>query len=182
MSTVKSGAVGWNEDFGGDKKKKDYKDYFLKLQDGENNLRFVTEPFQYIAHKVKKDPTNKKDFGRKIGCSQVHGSCPLCDEAAAIEDKALRGQAEAKAYFYVGVIDLKSGTYKVLDFSTMIYNQIKKLSKKAAWGDPQKFDLCIEVDPKGGPAGYYTVSPLEKRPLSAAEQLLQDNADIDDLK
>jgi hypothetical protein len=168
------GEVSYEDDvFVGGKKdnKENNKDLWMRLVEGENEVRLVTAPFQYLVHKFKKDPSNPKDFGQKIKCSAIHGSCPLCD----LGDKA-------KPRWFYGVIDRKTGAYKILDVSYMVFSAIRKLAKNSKWGDPTKYDINIEVDKNGGATGYYSVQPLSKDPLSAADQTLKDNADLDDLK
>lgn len=173
MSTF--GEISYNDDVfaGGDggKKRENNKDLWLRLSEGENEVRLVTAPFQYLVHKYKKDPTNPKDFGQKINCSQLHGSCPLCEA----NDKA-------KPRWFYGVIDRKTGTYKVLDVSFAVFSSIRKLARNPKWGDPTKYDINIQVDKNGGATGYYSVQPLSKEPLSATDQKIKDDADLDFLK
>jgi hypothetical protein len=169
------GEISYSDDvFGGEGNKKggNNKDLFLRLGEGSNELRLVTAPFQYLVHKYKKDANNPKDFGQKVGCSQLHGSCPLCETG----DKA-------KPRWFYGVIDRKTGTYKILDISFAVFSQIRKLARNTQrWGDPTKYDIDIVVDKNGGATGYYSVQPISKEPLSAADQQLKDSADLDDLK
>ncbi len=168
------GEVSYEDDlFGssGQDRKQQQKDLFLRLVDGNNEVRLVTAPYQYLIHKYKKEPNNPRDFGQKVGCSAIHGSCQLCDAG----DKA-------KPRWYFGVIDRKTGTYKVLDVSYAVFQDIRKLARNERWGDPTKYDIDIMVDKKGGATGYYTVMPIGKEPLSASDQVLKDNADLEDLK
>lgn len=167
------GEVSYSDEVYGDKKQtNNNKDLFLRLGEGSNEVRLVTAPFQYITHKVKKDPNNPKDFGQKVSCSAIHGKCPICD----VNDKP-------KARWFYGVIERKTGTYKVLDVSSQVFSAIRKLANNTArWGDPTKYDIDIVVDKNGGPTGYYSVQPISKEPLSAEDQKLKDNADLDDLK
>lgn len=172
MSTF--GEVSWSDDvFGGDKKNaNNNKDLFLRLDEGSNEMRIVTQPFQYLVHKIKKDPNNPKDFGQKVSCSTAHGSCPACETG----DKA-------KPRWLLGVISRKTGTYKVLDISFAVFSQIRKYARNTArWGDPTKYDIDIVVDKNGSPMSYYSVQAISKEPLSAADQMIKDAADIDDLK
>jgi hypothetical protein len=167
------GEVSYNDDLygGGDKKQVNNKDLFLRLGEGSNELRLVTAPFQYMVHKYKKE--GDPGFGQKVSCSQIHGSCQLCD----------LGVDKAKARWFYGVIDRKTGTYKVLDVSYQVFSAIRKLARNTQrWGDPTKYDIDIVVDKNGGAAGYYSVQPISKEPLSAADQKLKDDADLDDLK
>lgn len=167
------GEVSWEDDvFSGADKKSNAKDLFLRLDEGSNEMRIVTQPFQYLVHKYKKDPNNPKDFGQKVSCSAIHGSCPLCSAG----DKA-------KPRWLLGVISRKTGTFKILDVSFAVFSQIRKLARNTArWGDPTKYDIDIVVDKNGGATGYYSVQPISKEPLSAADQQVKDNIDMDDLK
>jgi hypothetical protein len=172
MSTF--GEVSWSDDvFGGDKKNaNNNKDLFLRLDEGSNEMRIVTQPFQYLVHKIKKDPNNPKDFGQKVSCSAAHGNCPACESG----DKA-------KPRWLLGVISRKTGTYKILDISFAVFSQIRKYARNTArWGDPTKYDIDIVVDKNGSPMSYYSVQAISKEPLSAADQVIKDAADIDDLK
>jgi hypothetical protein len=172
MSTF--GEVSWSDDvFGGDKKNaNNNKDLFLRLDEGSNEMRIVTQPFQYLVHKIKKDPNNPKDFGQKVSCSAAHGNCPACESG----DKA-------KPRWLLGVISRKTGTYKILDISFAVFSQIRKYARNTArWGDPTKYDIDIVVDKNGSPMSYYSVQAISKEPLSAADQMIKDAADIDDLK
>lgn len=77
------GEISWNDDvFSGEKKQTNSKDLFLRLKEGTNEMRIVTQPFQYLVHKYKKE--GDAGFGQKVSCSMIHGSCPLC----ALGDKA----------------------------------------------------------------------------------------------
>lgn len=172
MSNSTFGEVNWTDDFGGsDKKIVNNKDTWLRLDVGNNVVRLVTAPHQYLVHKGVK-AEGDKGFGQKVSCSKVHGSCPLCE----LDHKAgLR--------WLLGVIDRKTSTYKILDVSWQVFSQIKKLANETeAWGDPSKYDLNIIVDKNGGPTGYYSVQPRPHKPLSAEDQNLRDNADLEDLK
>jgi hypothetical protein len=170
MSTF--GEVSWNDDVfnGSEKKSANNKDLWMRLEEGSNEMRLVTQPFQYLVHKYKKDENDK--FGQKVSCSAIHGSCPLCDQG----DKA-------KPRWLLGVISRKSGTFKILDISYAVFSQIRKLAKNTQrWGDPTKYDVDIVVDKNGGPTGYYSVQPISKEPLSAADQKIKDDVDLEDLK
>jgi len=166
------GEIGWNDDvFGGDTKKNtNSKDLFLRLEEGSNEMRLITQPFQYLVHKYKKE--GDPGYGQKVLCSSIHGSCPLCE----MGDKA-------KPRWLLGVISRKGGAYKILDVSYAVFSQIRKLARNTQrWGDPTKYDIDIIVDKNGGATGYYSVQPISKEPLSAAEQQIKDNVDFDDLK
>ena|ERR1700678_756148 len=172
VTTQVFGEVQWSDDvYGGqDKKFPNSKDLFLRLDEGSNEVRLITQPYQYLVHKFKKEG-DTVGFGQKISCSALNGSCPLCD----LGDKA-------KPRWLLGVISRKTGTYKILDISFAVFSQIKKYNKNPRFGDPTKYDINIEVDKNGGATGYYSIQGLQKEPLSAADQVIKDSADLDDLK
>jgi hypothetical protein len=169
---VTFGEVSWtDEEFsGGDKGRVNSKDLFLRLDEGINEVRLVTQPYQYLVHKYKKE--DDVGFGQKVQCSMINGSCPLC----ASGDKA-------KPRWLLGVISRKTQSYKILDISYAVFGQIRKYAKNTkSFGDPTKYDLNIEVDKNGGATGYYSVQALGKEALSAADQDIKDRADLEDLK
>jgi hypothetical protein len=169
--TITFGEVSWNDDvYNGGGGNKNSKDLFLRLDEGSNEMRLITQPYQYLVHKYKKE--GDSGWGQKVSCSMIHGSCPLC----AAGDKP-------KPRWLLGVISRKTNTYKILDISYAVFSQIRKLARNTdRWGDPTKYDIDIVVDKQGGPTGYYSVQPIPKEPLSAADQQIRDNVDYDDLK
>jgi hypothetical protein len=173
MSTevITFGEIDWNTEVAADKKQNNSKDLWLRLKEGDNEMRLITQPFQYLVHKYKKE--GDPGFGQKVSCSSIHGNCPCCDNT---DDKA-------KPRWLLGVISRESGTFKILDISFSVFSQIRKYARNTkSWGDPTKYDINIVVDKNGGATGYYAVQPLPKEPLSAEDQNIRDNADIEDLK
>lgn len=166
----KHGAVDWNDNtnFGGKEKKESNKELFLRLKDGPNVIRLVTRPYQYLTHKgIKKE--GEPGFGRKVPCSQAHGSCPLCEM-----------EAQASPRFYLGVIDRAENRYKILDVSWSTLQDIKGFANDPIWGDPTKYDINIHKDPHH-PTKYYTVKANPHTPLSPADQKIRDDADLSEL-
>jgi hypothetical protein len=170
--TTTYGEINWSDEVYNGDKKSNNKDLWLRLKEGSNEIRLLTKPHQYPIHRYKKDEHDK--FGQKVPCSAVHGSCPLCSHP----DKEI---AKVRLRWLFGVINRETGTYHVLDTSWMVFSAIMKLAR-GRWGDPTKYDIDIVVDKNGGASGYYNVQPIEKIPLSAADQLIKDNADMDELK
>lgn len=167
---LKSGEVSWDEELPSDNKFVNAKDLFLRLDRGnDNELRIITPPFQYLSHKYKRE--GDSGFGQKVHCSAEHGSCPLC----ALGDKA-------KPRWLFGVISRKTNSYKIFDISTMVFQQLKKLTRNPRWGVPTAYDIQVIVDENGGATGYYTVQPIPKEPLSPEDQKIRDSVDLADLK
>jgi hypothetical protein len=170
MSTYSFGEVSWNA--GTNNKSKNMKDLFLRLMPGNNVLRIVTPAFQYVVHKYKAE--GEKGYGRKVVCSATKDdpSCPLCEAG----DKA-------KRKWYVGVIDRKTNSYKIMDISYTVFQQIGALVNDKMWGDITTYNINILVKPEAGATGYYTVMPYGKEPLSAEDHVLVDtNVDLEYLK
>lgn len=190
MSNTTFGEVSWNDSSSSfDKKANNNKDVWLRLESGDNEVRLITAPFQYLSHQYKKEKNDR--VGQKVYCSEPHGkgTCPVCamvnekmastDEAVLKEGKALK----AKTRWLVGVIDRRTKSYKILDISWAVFSQIKKLAQNTQrWGSPTDYDINIFVDKNGGATGYYSVQPLPKEILSAEDQKIRDNVDLDDLK
>lgn len=169
-TTAVYGEISWNDDIYNGGERKSSKEDWLRLKDGSNEVRLVTNPFQYLYHRYKKE--GDPGFGQKVNCAASNGGCPLC----ATGDKP-------KTRWLFGVIDRESKAYKILDVSYAVFAAVRKLARNTkSWGDPTKYDIDIIVDKKAPPNGYYTVQPIGKEPLSAADQALKDNVDLEDLK
>lgn len=145
-------------------------DEWMRLKEGPNELRLVTDPYVYMVHKYKEE--GDRGFGDKVNCSIYHGSCPLCEH----EDEKIK---VAKPRWFVGVIDRKDQRYKVLDMSPGVFQDLQKYSRKERWGDPTGYEIDIQVDKTGGPSGYYTVMPLGKDPLSEADIEIKQGIDLE---
>lgn len=169
MVEEKYGLVGWEEETNTGNNQNFKRDEFMRLLSGDNELRIITQPFQYWSHKWKKEGAS--GFGKKIYCSKFNGSCPLC----ALGDKP-------KKRWYVGIIDRATSTYKILDMGSLIYQGIQGYSRDEKWGDPGQYDFNITVNRNGGPANYYQVRAQPKVPLSDDDIKLKQDADLDALK
>lgn len=168
--TVKYGMVGWDEvEFYTKKKGDKKKDEFLRFKEGENIVRLITKPYQYLVHKWKENE-NDKGYGDKIKCSIAHGSCPLCEKGDIPEQR-----------WYIGAIDRKTQTFKIMDITKSIFRGIRNLNDNERWGDPGHYDICIVKDSEAGSNGYYTVQPLPKEPLSENDVKIKQSVDVEAL-
>lgn len=160
---MKTGEVSWGS---GDDKKGGLggKDQYLRLQAGSNVVRILTLPNQYYQHKYM--PEGGKKWGYRVNCSAANGSCVLCDKG----DKA-------KRRWLVGVIDRKTGQYKLLDLSWSIFKGVQTLNNSEDWSNPINYNIDIVMNPNGGATGFYTVVPKPKSPLSAADLVIQADND-----
>ena len=154
-------------------------DNLLKLKNGDNRIRFLTNPFYYYMHKYLPENADKSQFADKIKCSMANGSCVICDLAESTGNKKLN---RIKRY-YAGVIDRRTASYKVLDISPGLYSKLQTIFRDEDWGDLTQFDITITVDENAAsPANYYAVVPKPKAPLSAGDLEVKKAVDIEDLK
>ena len=150
----------------------------LKLVEGKNQLRIVTNPFAYFVHKYRPvDDPECIPYADKIKCSIANGSCKICELAA---ETGLRSLERSKRY-YAGVIDRKTQSYKVIEVSPQLKDMLQELYDDDSWGEFSQYDLTIKVT-KGSPSGYYMVTPKGKSPLTAADLEIKKSVDFEDLK
>ena len=168
-STSKYGLTSWDDVELSSGRVKKTRDEFIRLDSGSNLVRILTEPHQYLVHKYKEK--NDPGFGDKIMCSAFHGSCPVCE----LGDRP-------KRRWFVGVIDRKTQTYKVLDMSPAIFKSVQEFNRDEDYGNPTGYDIDIKVDKTGGPTGYYTIIPKPPKPLTQEDMEVRNNAEVDDLK
>jgi len=167
MTTQVVGEVGWDT-VGNKSERSAGKDIWMRLDEGPNNIRIATNPHQYLVHKgVKK--VGDKGYGQKVNCSLEN--CPLCKMGHPVSTR-----------WFIGVIDRKTNSYKVLDVGGSVVFALKELNKSVRWGDVKKFDVDLIKNSKADPAHYYTVQPVPHSPLSASDQKIIDEADLDYLK
>jgi hypothetical protein len=144
------------------------KDLFLRLDKSEpNTIRILTKPHQYTVHNAWKVSEDEKGFGHRVPCAKLSGEvCPLCEDGVKVQTR-----------WYVGVIDRKTQSFKILDISSMIFQGIKALNKHKSWGNPEGYDLDITINKDGGATGYYVVTPNPKAPLSNSDLVIKQKVD-----
>lgn len=170
MVVQKFGQTNWEENTDAGKQGANQKrDEFMRLQDGSNIVRIVTQPHQYYAHKYKEE--GDTGFGDKIMCSfPAHKACPLCEK-----------KDRPKRRWFVGMIDRKTQTYKILDIGYTVYQTIQNYNNEEEYGNPSNYDLDIKVNRQGGATGYYNVLAKIPKPLSEADLKLIEAIDKESL-
>lgn len=171
----KFGMVSWDElnTNNNSSNKKDFKNYFLKLKDGDNVVRLLTKPFEFQVHQYKPHKDDEGYGKRILSCAPAYGDA---------SDPLIALGIKPKRKWLVGVIDRSTSTYKVLEIGPGVLKSIQTLYRDEDWGDPIQYDVNIKVDKKAPPANYYNVNPKPKKPLSAADLELKQEVDLDDLK
>ncbi len=176
------GMTSWDDEIAKPSQRKQFKktrwDNLLKLKNGDNRIRFLTNPFYYYMHKYLPPSAPEGAYADKIKCSAANGSCVICDLAESTGNKKLK---RIKRY-YAGVIDRKSQSYKVLDIAPGLYSKLQTIFRDEDWGDLTHFDITITVHEGASPADYYATVPKPKAPLSAGDLELKKAVDIEDLR
>jgi hypothetical protein len=152
------------------------KDSWMRFNQGENEVRLLTDPFQYTMHRYKHP--GDKGIGERVLCSLDNGSCPLCDMRDQETGKQLNPPKER---WYAYVIDRRTGKECILDMAPSIFRQLKKLNKNPKVGDPKNLEINIEVDKNGPPTDYYDVQNLGPAPLSEDDVKIKKGLDLDRL-
>lgn len=147
MSEVKYGELSdWNQaDVSGSND-------FMRLNEGDNKVRIVTNPYQFVVHWVK----DQSGQNRKIRCAIKN--CPLC-----------RQGAETQTRWFIGVLDYKSGLPKILEIGSQIFKGIRGYINnpewderyEKPWGTILAYDINIQRGPKGTQP-LYQVQPSPK--------------------
>jgi hypothetical protein len=167
--TAKYGKTNWAQSTG-TSNKINYSERYLKLLNGKNIVRLVTEPFQFMVHKVKFDGDQNK-FGRSIKCAL--DDCPLCAK-----------DNPAKERYVVALITRKTGELKYLEFGGLLYNKIKGITENMeGYADPTTYELNIVRNPSGGVANFYDAFPVGiPKPLTAEDMVLAESVDEEELE
>lgn len=169
-NTKKIGFVAWDQV---EQPKRNFDsayDNILKFEKGENTIRILTRPAaKYVHQGIKFDP-NEVGYGSRVDCS-ADDSCPAC----------LMGDVAKKKYIF-GVIDRKSQSYKLIEISSFLADQIKKFVNNEHYGPVERYDIVITKDPTAPPAGHYSPLPLPPKELSAADLEIRKNIDLDQIK
>ena len=149
---------------------------YIKLTNGKNLVRILSKPFTYYMHSIVMP--GDTGWGKFFRCANPTGKagvvCPAC--SSGNEEWARLTQ-----HWLFWALERRTGEVKALDVKYGIFASIKSLALDEDWGDPTKYDVNIKVDKNAPPTGYYTVIPQTKKPLTAVEQKMQDEIDLDAL-
>lgn len=177
-NNVVIGLTGWNNksNTGRRQERDDLPNLpFMKLQNGPNLMRIVTDPAIYYRVRYK-SPTSKEPFGKKVRSSWPTYKTETGASACPLIQMGYK-EPLPHAYFVI-VIDREDQELKILDMSTLVYEQLQGIistEKKLIGKDylPQDFDIVINFNKKSTtPAGYYQTTRRDIAPLS------QDDVDM----
>ena len=152
--------IDWSDDSGsGSNLQNDY----MKLAEGSNKVRVLTNPTQFYVHFVV-DTTGAK---RRVNCA-LEG-CPVC--------KRGRDDEKAQSKYLIKVLDRRDGAVKLLEIGQQVRKGIKELATDDDWGKPvSAYDINIKRAAKGTNP-LYTVLGISKTPLSPKDVALVDEFD-----
>jgi len=169
MTTDKFGFTDWSDDTGpkGGRAQNTNTDnaeriQFARLEEGNNIFRIITKPARFQMVRFKAAP-DEKGFGRRLNVSVPTAS-----------DPAVKAGFKPKSRWLAGAIDRRDNQVKILDLGVTTYEQLKSLNEDIEWGDPGSYDINIRRNSKAGAAGYYTVLPRGKAPLSPSDCKLKE--------
>jgi hypothetical protein len=179
---IKVGLTSWNEknQTGPREPREDLPRIpFLRLKDGNNVVRCITDPYAYFHIKYK-GPKSRGKFGDRVNTAwPTHKDCP-----AYLNREALTGsKGNPKKRYFVPVIDRGDQSIKIFDMSLLVYEQIDGILEdiKDATGEqhkPTEFDINIRYNSNSPtPSGYYNVMARPVTPLSEADVELINTID-----
>jgi hypothetical protein len=136
---------------------------FMNLVEGNNKVRIVTNPYQFVVHWVK-DATGQN---RKIRCAI--NNCPLC-----------RQGVDAQTRWFIGVLDYKSGRPKILEIGSQIFRGIRgyvndpdwNQTIKKSWGQILSYDINICRGQKGTNPLYQVKPSPQMKDITEEETCL----------
>lgn len=152
---------------------KDYKtpsstSNFMRLEEGENRIRILTNPkIGYVCWKDNK-PIRREET-----------VCSFKPEEADKDEKFGNGKPKINLFWAMMVWDYKDGQIKILEIvQKTVLKAIENLANDQDWGSPLGYDISINKV-KNGERTTYTVSPKPAKPLSEEVKKAFDESDID---
>jgi hypothetical protein len=174
MSNVKYGVTDWESvEIKTGNPNAGRRDIYMKLLDGDNIIRVVSKPFEYLVHEYKPDP-KAPGYGIKIKSSLAScGKDVLMDRNPAYKPQRR---------WLIAVIDRRTQSLKILEFKSTVFKSIQTYVRDPDYQNPEGYDLNIKVDKSAKGQGYYTVFPKPRKPLSPSDLELKQQVDLEDLK
>lgn len=167
MSNAKFGFVSWDDPPANQRQFTKFDNSkripFMKLKDGSNVVRMVTEPAVYFQARM---PAQNGQGDRIRTAYPAHDDCP-----------AKKAGLAPKRRYMVGVIDRSDGVVKILDMSSQIFDIITSWKDDVeVGGRATNFDINIKRNSKAPPASFYTALPRPASALSESDRALVDGA------
>ena len=149
MSKIVFGEVDWNSGDTGAPKSD-----FMRLEEGENVVRVMSNPHQHYIHWLALPDGSKKKIVSPIDSMAL---------VTRLTDAGFRKQPK----WLIKVLDRKDNEFKLLEVGSQIYNGIKALYNNAKWGKVTSYDISIMRGPKGSQP-LYSVQPNPKEAIDSS--------------
>jgi len=149
MSKIVFGEVDWNSGDTGAPKSD-----FMRLEEGENVVRVMSNPHQHYIHWLTLPDGSKKKIVSPIDSMAL---------VTRLTDAGFRKQPK----WLIKVLDRKDNEFKLLEVGSQIYNGIKALYNNTKWGKVTSYDISLMRGPKGSQP-LYSVQPNPKEAIDAS--------------
>lgn len=93
------------------------------------------------------------------------------------EDKDTGEKSKNERFASTVIVRGNPDAVRGFKYSWQVFKALRDLAKKATWGDPSGYD--VEIENTGKLPAYWKVTPVEKSPLSAADESLLAASSVD---
>lgn len=163
-SDIVFGEVDWNS---GDTGTQEKRDLFMRLQEGENEIRVMGNPIQFYVHWLNRPDGSKRKIVSPVDNSSI---------VTRLEDSGFKRQAK----WLIKVLDRSDNEFKMLEVGSQIYNGIRALYNNPKWGKVTAYDISVVRGPKGSQPLYnVTPNPKEKLNTDFKEKFDRFNENLD---
>lgn len=138
---------------------------FLKLQQGENRVRIVSQPSRIDIHWEDTIDGSKK----KIVC--LGAKCPICKKGSP-----------AQTRYQFKVIDRTDNVVKLFECGKQIISTIRSYAVDPDYGDPTTYDIKIKKEGSGRDTRYSVMAVPNKNELTEEEKkMVEESPTIEEL-
>ena len=148
--SISFGEIDWNS--ADTKTQNSNASMYMRLKEGDNDVRILSNPIQYYVHWVETEQGK-----RKIVSPIDHPEL-----VAKLEDKGFRRQVR----WILKVIDRSDNSPKLLEVGSQIFNGMVAIIQNPKWGSASNYDITIKRLPAGSQP-LYQVTPNPKESISS---------------
>jgi len=154
MSKISFGEIDWNSAETSPSNDSS-KNIFMRLKQGDNIVRILSNPIQYYVHWVETEQGKRK----------VTSPIDSPELITKLEDAGFRRQVR----WILRVMDQEDSQPKLLEVGSQIFNGVIALINNPKWGSVNKYDVTIT---RGAPGQnpLYRVTPNPKENISAEDK------------
>jgi hypothetical protein len=132
---------------------------YMKLEDGDNRIRFLSSPILGYVWWINKDGVVRQE-----GEKPEKGDRPVRVKRDGVVPSEAAGVYK---HFWAAVVyNYRDEQIQVLEVTqSSIQKLVDELSKSADWGDPREYDIVIKKTGEGLETRYPSVIPSPKKDL-----------------